>query len=308
MVPILNKGKFLGRRHEYFINSDGHILPTVRAPQICLKHWGIDHNYLRATNRLDKVQKNADLTLQQVRETPEYSVFWIDAIRGNRYSAERCRLALDLAAQYKVALKHGEIRFVGEEAPFLVAYYEALISLQLDKFKQAATAAASALSSHQSRDMLTVLAATKAEVGDDNAACADILKAGSLGTHPHIYTGLAEGSHVTSKMLTLVAAAAQRTGKQELALNLYRKAMAVFPTYEPGPPAFARFLRSLGHRSAAASLISEALDAFPENDDFANVLVEGWNEAPETKNLEYLRTASRRWPQNRVFSELLARH
>jgi glycosyltransferase involved in cell wall biosynthesis len=306
MVPIGDGGRFLGRRHEYFIGADGNILPTVRAPQISLKHWGVDPDYVQTTGRLNKMKVNAELTLRQLSETPEYSVFWIDAIRGNRYSLQRCELALDLVTKYKASLERGEIRFVGEEAPFLVAYYEALAAIQLDRFEQAAVAAASALASSPSRDMLAVLAATKAEGGRDDESCADMLKAESMGPEPHVYTGLAQGCHITSKMLTVVAGAAERCGRRQLALDMYRRAMATFPTYEHGPTAFARFLREIGLHDAAFSLLGEALDAFPENRDYARLLLEGWDGASVAESLDYVKAASDRWPQNTVFSEILA--
>ena len=304
MLPLAPGRRLLGRRHEYYLDSDGNPLPSIRVRQIVIHHWGFTEENV---NRKETVEQNAKLTLRQLEETPDYSVFWIDAIRGNRYDAESSVLALDLIEKFKRAVASDEIPHVGDVAPFQIAFYEALTAFALDRYDQAYDAAVAALDIAPSRDMQTVRAAVSASRGHDRRARKYMLAAAALESNPHPMTGLEDGRQASSKMLCLVAAAAERLGDDERALEWYKAGMSARPIYEKGPAACARYLMRSGRSSAAASLLTEALDLMPADDELADLLIRTWRDTYEGAAEPLMRKARERWPVNAVFPTARAR-
>ena len=67
MLPLAPGRRLLGRRHEYYLDSDGNPLPSIRVRQIVIHHWGFTEENV---NRKETVEQNAKLTLRQLEETP----------------------------------------------------------------------------------------------------------------------------------------------------------------------------------------------------------------------------------------------
>ena len=298
MLPLAPGRRLVGRRHEYYMDSDGNPLPSTLVRQIIIHHWGFTEQNV---NRKGSVEQNTELTLRQLEENPEYSVFWIDAIRANRYDTESSALALDLIEKYKRALENNEIPFVGNVAPFQIAFYESLIAFGLDRYEQAYDAAVAAIAIAPSRDMLTVRAAVHASRGRDEMARNDMVVAAAFESNPHPFTGLEESRQSSSKMLCLVAAAAERLDDDEHAFEWYKAGMSASPVYEKGPAAFARYLMRSGRPGDAASLLTQALDLMPTDKENADLLIRSWGDTPEEPMEPLMLKARERWPANSVF-------
>ena len=231
MLPLATGRRMVGRRHSLFVDSDGPIFPSRFVKDLVVHHWGFSIESL-LTNR--KMQANEELTLLQIEETPEYSPFWIDAIRAHR-SDDKAAKGLELVDRFKKELESGGVRFVHERTPFQVAYYEALVAFGADNYDQAFRAADCALKTAPSRDMFAVTAAVDAVNGRDREAVKMMLAAAAIADDPHPLTGRAEGTYITSKMYCHIARAAERVGDIQHAMDSYTNGMSTIPTFEQGP-------------------------------------------------------------------------
>ena len=302
LLPLAPGRRMFGRRHSLYVDANGSIMPTEVADGLVIHHWGftLDSLLTKGTS-----EKNREIVLLQIQETPEYAPFWIDAIRAHR-SDDMAAKGLELVERFKNALETGVVRYVQESTPFQIAFYEALVAFSADSYDQAFKTASQALETAPSKDMFAVKAAVNAAVGRNREAVNGMSAAESIAVEPHPLTGRDQGSYMTSKMLCHIARAAGRVGDIQHAINWYTKGMGTIPTFIQGPIWFADFLIGIDQLDAATTLLTEALNSKPEESGFANSLVQIWRSRCKDELGSLLQQARSHWPQNAVFEHLRA--
>ena len=190
------------------------------------------------------------MTLLQLHEKPEYSVFWLDAIRAHLFSSPSQLVARRLIRDFKEALRKGDVTHIGTVTPFQISFYEALLEFSASRYEEAYDAAITSLAISPSMDMLAVQAAINAERGFDSIACQQFMLAEGLNRNPHPLTGVSNGTHINSKMLTSIGQAAARLGNRALAQEWLQRAIPTRRDVVDGlpPDEESRFIKCQNHR------------------------------------------------------------
>lgn len=298
LLPLSPGRRLIGRRHEYFINADGTMMPWVYEPEIVVHHYGFMSSAMGAKRTGNT---NLKSVLLQLEEAPEYGEFWMDAIRAH-VGSPLCASGLELIDRYRWANEQGEIHHPCWHSEFRSHFYEAVFAFALDDYDRALKAASASVDISPSRDMLAVRAAVNAMRSNDALARTYMLQADLLYRKPHVMIGGSNGMSLSSKVLCFAAGAAERCGDEELAYRWYSESMCTSPTYAEGPLRFASFLAKCGREEVATELLGEALDAKPDDSGFASELVELWLSEDGLDLTDRIVEARGRWPNNPIFA------